>query len=1645
MSYKTNRLDQAIDDEVLESVRRAVREDKAREKKKTSGLFFRFIKLMFPNPNLLTKSEITNSDINSTQTELMLESIYEKVQTETENLSRDPRFSHTSCYRLYDKIIEKVTKKDRLWILIMHLAEIGLVIYAYDGCYDLVFRITGESLQPRTLFRIVTHLAVLMIGISLHRYLRTKCNEKEFQLRMKTKQCLKMIIYNKLVTHEQAYLQNCDDSTLHRLFFWHLEDFAVYSSTVMSWFKLVAWWLAYVRYLEFPGLEKAGFLFFWVTTGIISFYLVFVVRRGTNKLLSLRQNMLKERELLFEALQNFKSFHFSNQLAFYKSKFNRLEDSKASILKDIHLSNSSSERAVFYFPFYGPLIYFIFVLLIHMNDLKEGGVINSTHPEATFLRLATVIAHLTMATNFSGILQAVLTEMSDKKRRDFAKQFYDKFFEEDYSISQSIRASAELRLGEVELESLEVYERLQENHRLILGSTVKLESTTKPPVKQVLKQAYIFRKENQFKGLFRRHMLTKQPTSQRTPAVAHKSSKVFPLTARPTQKQQVARLVFKNFTCKIFAGEFFCILWSMRHTHSINGFFNLLLGENILKSGTARCNGKVSYFGQSRMPFLPGKTIRENILFGEEYQMERYHKVLQAVGAKFEKYLGRDFYQVCEKAHNIQTDDRLLILLSRFLYRDAQIYLLEDLFINFSCAANQSLLDRVFLQFLKGKTVVYASKLREPILWANRLLRFKSNYKTKIYDQAEIRAHLLERLESLTFSRKATSNGRIKNSIFIANTSFEEELAIHKKQEIERKDIERIKLSSTNKLEKIVYGIYLIHKKRTEGQNISQTSTIDQKELDDICGLVLGFKYPFQQKQTLLPLLCKILTRLFLTAAECLLITRCFDPHTLLPRFKLFDLVSVILSILLSFCCRVMDDIKRSEANVVNFRSINQKLLSNIFKADYSTISSIYPHEILSASTDEMLKVYLDLYLTVNSNQDHLISLISSGLLLSVIYSFLFPLIILAIYCALSLYLLRRFLRGYMKAISLTHFNRQVKHAFFFQLPRLIFGYRVASALHKLNQKFLRLSDNLVRNEKLILVDYKMLFMRLNSIMQIFVVSCFMGLFVTFMRTERWNYLGLNHLWYIWSIPLLYRLIYHSDSILFGLLANLINMIDSLKTDSFVCSDPARNPLSRHEQIFQLRSRLNSEIETAAFSHKLDFQKPIQFKNVSLTLGYQVILKQLTCSVKPRQMVALLGIDGSGRSSIFDLILGIKQKDCKQNSSIKIFGVPVESLRDQEKIQLHFIDKSGQLYEGTIRSNIDPTSECSDQEIIYILNQFGIAKLLKTNYHQNVEKLKLTILQGNEQHDGEDNSRITNFGQPISQATAFLSVNFSPLKKKTLLIRPPNPSEFAKPIEPFGIKESNPDDNSPSLQIPLSASPQNSPNHALVTAINSISLKNGEEERKRANREGLVLDFGKSKPKFNPSFTLIGSKNSIILQKEDITSSEDDFAAKIQSNQQRENNQMDHKSPLKQSPATSPDLEGFLKLSVQASGRNVDPSLRNLICFARAVLQKPKLLLAFEEVLSWTDRITETLEILRRSCPETTILMITESNRSVLAYDQILLMDGGMLIDSGEPQVLLKNKESIFMTYMKETDLNTYELLKSECAKLAGLNPRSDN
>ncbi|XP_023212081.1 multidrug resistance-associated protein 4-like [Centruroides sculpturatus] len=103
-----------------------------------------------------------------------------------------------------------------------------------------------------------------------------------------------------------------------------------------------------------------------------------------------------------------------------------------------------------------------------------------------------------------------------------------------------------------------------------------------------------------------------------------------------------------------------------------------LLKEIPITSGEVSVKGKIAYASQEAWVF--NATIRENILFGEEYQEDKYRKILHitALEKDISLFPKRDLTIVGERGVIMSGGQKARINLARALYVDADIFLLDD-------------------------------------------------------------------------------------------------------------------------------------------------------------------------------------------------------------------------------------------------------------------------------------------------------------------------------------------------------------------------------------------------------------------------------------------------------------------------------------------------------------------------------------------------------------------------------------------------------------------------------------------------------------------------------------------------------------------------------------------------------------------------------------------------------------------------------------------------------------------------------------------------------------------------------------------------------------------------------------------------------
>lgn len=122
---------------------------------------------------------------------------------------------------------------------------------------------------------------------------------------------------------------------------------------------------------------------------------------------------------------------------------------------------------------------------------------------------------------------------------------------------------------------------------------------------------------------------------------------------------------------------------------------------------------------------------------------------------------------------------------------------------------------------------------------------------------------------------------------------------------------------------------------------------------------------------------------------------------------------------------------------------------------------------------------------------------------------------------------------------------------------------------------------------------------------------------------------------------------------------------------------------------------------------------------------------------------------------------------------------------------------------------------------------------------------------------------------------------------------------------------------------------------------------------------------------------------------------------------------------LKQAVA---DLDGGLNGKMSEGGSNFSVGQRQLVCLARAIIRKNKILV-LDEATANVDPQTDSLiqTTIRNKFADCTVLTIAHRLYTVMDSDKVLVMDGGTMVEFDHPYVLLKNPTGYFTKMVHQT------------------------
>ncbi|KAI1720590.1 ABC transporter transmembrane region domain-containing protein [Ditylenchus destructor] len=119
-------------------------------------------------------------------------------------------------------------------------------------------------------------------------------------------------------------------------------------------------------------------------------------------------------------------------------------------------------------------------------------------------------------------------------------------------------------------------------------------------------------------------------------------------------------------------------------------------------------------------------------------------------------------------------------------------------------------------------------------------------------------------------------------------------------------------------------------------------------------------------------------------------------------------------------------------------------------------------------------------------------------------------------------------------------------------------------------------------------------------------------------------------------------------------------------------------------------------------------------------------------------------------------------------------------------------------------------------------------------------------------------------------------------------------------------------------------------------------------------------------------------------------------------------------------------LPGKLQYEITENGDNISIGQRQLVCLARALLRKTKVLI-LDEATAAVDMATDAMiqNTIRKEFRNSTVITIAHRLNTIMDYDRIIVLEAGSIREFDSPSVLMANKKSVFYGMVRACNSGT--------------------
>lgn len=725
----------------------------------------------------------------------------------------------------------------------------------------------------------------------------------------------------------------------------------------------------------------------------------------------------------------------------------------------------------------------------------------------------------------------------------------------------------------------------------------------------------------------------------------------------------------KNINLSINRGEFVVITGAVGCGKT--SLLNAMAGAMRCELGEIDINGDLLFCG---VPWIQNSTIRENIIFGSEFDQRFYDKVIHACSLQMDldSLPGGDFTEVGERGITLSGGQKARIHLARAVYANREIILMDDILSAVDARVGKHILNNCLLDILKDKTRILATHQLSLIGKADKIVLVNKDGTIDVGSMDE----LLLKNKAFNKLMKYSKLEHDKDDN-LESTSSSESSSLAKASDSEEEELGQYKLEKTISKGKII---------EEEERAINHiTLDIYQNYIKHGAGRlgVTGFLILFVTVTALFAF-CEIFSDTWLS----FWISNKFPGRSTSFYIGLYVMFNILTTIflILSFTTLIT-------ATTVSSKNLNLKAINRILYTPMSFVDITPMGRILNRFTKDTDVLDNE----ISENLRFLSMSIARIIGIFILFIIYIPWVALAMPFVAIVFVM---IANYFQAT-----NREVKRL---EAVLRSFVYNNASEILS-GMETIKAYDSQAR---------------FGEISSKYINRANEASFVVY-ANQRWVAIQLTILADL--ILLLVALlcvnkVFDLDPASVGLLISYSIVISDELSNVIRTFTQVENDMNSAERVCHYGLKLDQEAPYTIAETKPpnDWPQKGEIEFIKTSMRYRpelpLVLKNLSFHVAPHEKIGICGRTGAGKSSIMTSIYRLAELS---GGKILIDGIDISTIGMNDlRSKLSIIPQDPVLFNGTIRSNLDPFKEHNDSELWDSLTRSGIVS------HEDIEQYK---------------------------------------------------------------------------------------------------------------------------------------------------------------------------------------------------------------------------------------------------------------------------------------------------------------------------------